>query len=238
MVHPFVRKLRHGANLDPEDERLLISLAQSVRSIGAREDILTDGAQVRSLPLIVEGWACRYKLLTNGKRQITALLVPGDLCEPFGVMRRCVTYSIGALTPIVLAPVSLDAIRGVARDNPRIEAALWWDMLTGSAIEREHVVSLGRRSASERTGHLFCELHLRLAMVGLADDAGYTLPVTQADLGDLLGLSAVHVNRSLQELRRTGLISLRERRLTIRNLAELREFSLFDTAYLYASGPA
>jgi len=101
------------------------------------------------------------------------------------------------------------------------------------------VVSLGRRQASERLGHLFCELHLRLSMVGLVDDGlSYELPIRQSDIGDLLGLSAVHVNRSLQDLRRTGLVSLRDRRLTIHDLEGLRELSFFDAAYLRANGSA
>jgi CRP-like cAMP-binding protein len=152
------------------------------------------------------------------------------------MLPRFIDHALGALTPVVIAPLALDLIGNAARSSPRIGEALWWDLLMASAIEREHVVSLGRRSASERMGHLFCELHLRLEMVGLLDGLGYDMPVTQADLGDLLGLSTVHVNRSLQELRRAGLISLQGRHLTIQDLDGLRELSFFDAAYLRPEG--
>lgn len=239
MVHPFLRKLRHGARLTKEHEETFLRLTQSTRTIGAREDVVPLGGQPRYLPLVVDGWACRYTTLENGRRQIISLFLPGDLCEPFGVLPRFMDHAIGALTPCVIAQVRTDAIRSVAQLSPRIEEALWWDLLVASAIEREHLVSLGRRSATERLGHLFCELHLRLGMIGLVDgdELSYDMPITQADLGDLLGLSMVHINRSLQELRKTGMISLRGRRLTIHNLEGLRELAFFDDGYLHRFGP-
>jgi CRP-like cAMP-binding protein len=109
--------------------------------------------------------------------------------------------------------------------------------MVAAAIDRERIVSLGRRTAAERLGHLLCELHLRLDMIGLANGVGYDLPITQADLADLLGLSTVHVNRSLQELRGTGLMSLKCRQLTIHDLDEFREVSHFEPAYLHLDGP-
>lgn len=198
----FVRKLRHGARLTAADEEVLLGLVQPVLRIAARRDILAEGAEPRWLPLIVKGWACRHRLLANGKRQIVSLFLPGDLCELFGALPHPMDTSIESITPVVVAPVPPEAIRGAARASSTIDEALWWNLMVASAIEREHIVSLGRRSASERLGHLICELHLRLAMVGLADRGGYDMPVTQTDLSDLLGLSAVHVNRSLQELRK------------------------------------
>ncbi|OPF90638.1 Crp/Fnr family transcriptional regulator [Rhodopseudomonas palustris] len=239
MVHPFLRKLRHGARLTKDSEEILLRLTQSSRCIGAREDLVPVGGQPHYLPLLVEGWACRYTTLENGRRQIISLFLPGDLCEPFGALPRFMDHPIGTLTPAVIARVRTDAVRNAAQLSPRIEEALWWDLLVASAIEREHLVSLGRRTATERLGHLFCELHLRLGLVGLVDEdeLSYEMPITQADLGDLLGMSMVHINRSLQELRRTGMISLRGRRLTIHSLEGLRELSFFDAGYLHLFGP-
>jgi CRP-like cAMP-binding protein len=236
MSRPFISKLKHGAHLEPKDEETLGNLARPAISIDARSDIVADGDEPRSLPLILDGLACRYKVLENGKRQITRLFIPGDLCQPFGVLLRFMDHSLGALTRVVFSPVSLNEIGDAARANTRIQEALWWDLLTSLSLDREHKVSLGRRSASERVGHLFCELYNRLGMVGLIDGKSYDMPVTQADLSDLLGLSPVHVNRSLQELRKSGLISLSGRKVTIHDLGSLREFSFFDQAYLQASG--
>src|SRR3712207_1055390 len=189
MVHALIRKLRHGARLTSADEAVLAGLIQVVRSVGAREDILPQGIEPYSLPLIVDGWACRSKLLEDGRRQIMTLYLPGDICEPFGVLPRFMDHSLSALTQVVLATVSLNAIQDAGRASPHIGEALWWDLLVASAIEREHIVSLGRRSATERLGHLLCELHLRLTMAGLADNSGYEMPLTQGELGDVLGLS-------------------------------------------------
>jgi CRP-like cAMP-binding protein len=233
-MSPFVKKLCHGAALIEPDKVLLANLAQPVRRVDARRDILAEGTEPRWLPLIIEGWACRYRLLENGKRQLISIYLPGDLCEPFGVLPRFLDTSLGALTPVTLATVSLAAITAAAQASPALSEALWWDLLVGSAIEREHIVSLGRRSASERLGHFFCELQLRMAMVGLADESGYEMPLTQTDLADLLGLTRVHLNVSLQDLRRLGLISLRNHRLTIHDLQGLRERSLFDASYLHS----
>lgn len=231
-MHPFIRKLRHGSCLTQHDQEALSGLAHTTRRARARSEILSAGDASSFLPLIVEGWACRFRLLEDGKRQITALLLPGDLCEPYGVLSRFIYSSLGALTPVVFSRVSLEAIRAAAKSSAAIEEALWWDLLGSTAMDRERVVSLGRRSAVERLGHLFCELHVRLQMVGLVSNHAYELPLTQTDLADVLGLSTVHINRSLQELRTMGLISLRARALTIHHLERLQAFSYFDADYL------
>jgi CRP-like cAMP-binding protein len=236
MRDPFLLKLRHGVSLCGEDEDLLRGLTRSSRSVAARCDIIADGSPQPFLPLILKGWACRYTDLQNGKRQITTIFLPGDLCEPFGVVPRAMDHAFGALTDVRYSPVSFVDINKVARSSARIEEALWWDLLMSSSVEREHIVSLGRRSAAERIGHLFCELQLRLEMIGLGDASGYDFPLTQADLSDILGLTSVHVNRSLQQLRKSEMISLGRRRLAINDLAGLREFSYFDPSYLHLSG--
>ncbi len=240
MASRFVRKLRHGAGITAEDEARLAGLVQGVRQVGARGDIVLEGEEARGLVLVLEGWVCNYRQLENGKRQIVSLFVPGDLCQPFGILPRFLDHSLGAITPVTLAQVPLHAIQAAAQASPRIAEALWWDLLVAAAIDRERVVSLGRRTAAERLGHLLCELHVRLTMVGLADETGYDLPVTQGDLADLLGLSTVHVNRSLQDLRGAGLITLKGRRLAFRNLQGLRAVSFFDTTHLHLdeAGPA
>lgn len=232
MELPFIRKLRHGAALTEDDVAILAGFARSARASHARADFGIDSATTRSVPIVLDGWACRYRMLANGKRQIVFLFLPGDLCEPFGVPPRFLDHALSSLTPVRYALAPLTALRQALYASPRIEQALWWDMMLSTEIERERLVSLGRRSASERMGHLFCELHLRLDMIGLVEEDGFDLPVTQVDLGDLLGLSAVHVNRSLQELRKAGLISLTGRRLMIHDLESLCDLSYFEPDYL------
>ena len=186
--------------------------------------------------LIVEGWVCRYKLLENGKRQITSIFLPGDLCEPFGALPRSMDHTLAALTPAVLAFISPNDVRATAQVSSRVEEALWWDLLFSEALNREQIVCLGRRSATERLAHFFCSLHLRLSLVGLEEHFSYNMPLTQIEISDLFGLSVVHVNRSLQELRGSGLLSLRDHRLIIHDLPGLRELSMFDPSYLPMHG--
>lgn len=227
----FVRKLGHGTRLTVDDEATLAALAEPVRRVRLG-NIVPEGTEPHSIVLVIEGWVCRYRQLENGKRQITSVFLPGDLCEPFGALPQFLDHSLAALTPVLMARVPPHALRSAARASPRIEEALWWDLLISDALHREHIVSLGRRSAVERLGHVFCELHFRLGMVGLVAQSSYDIALTQVDLADLVGLSAVHVNRSLQELRGSGLLSLQGRRLTIHDLHALRELSMFDPDYL------
>ncbi len=230
-MNPFVRKLRHGVLLTEGDLAVLAGVIEPTHRVG-RGDIMRDGAEPRSVVLIIEGWACRYKQLENGMRQITSVLLPGDLCQPFGALPPRMDYSLTALTSVLLAHVPLQAIRTAAQASARIEQALWWDLLLSDALHREHVVSLGRRSATERLGHFCCEMLFRLGMVGLVEQSSCDMPLTQADLADIFGLSAVQVNRSLQELRRGGFLSLQNRRLTVHDVQALRELSLFEPQHL------
>lgn len=232
----FVRKLQHGAELDAADQARLLSLALRPLSLTARQELQSEGEGPRTLPLVLEGWVCRYRILENGKRQITSLYVPGDLCEPFGVLPLFMDHPVAALTPARVARVAPEELKAVARSSPGIEHALWWDLLMMGGIERERIVSLGRRTATERIGHLFCELHSRFRMIGRADANSFDLPLTQADLSDLLGLSAVHINRSLQELRRIGLVSHRDGRVVLPDRQDLERVSHFDPGYLHAHG--
>lgn len=230
-----MRKLRHGTCLTEDDELILGSLAGPLHRVG-RGDIASEGAAPLAVVLVVDGWVCRYKQLENGKRQITSIFLPGDLCGPFGALPPSTHHALAALTPALLTYLPPHAIRAAAQASPRIEEAMWWDLLFAEALHREHIVGLGRRSATERLGYFFCDVQLRLDMVGMCDGWSYDMPLTQSDLADLFGLSAVHVNRSLQELRGSGLLSLRGRRVDVHDLQGLRELSLFDPICLPLRG--
>lgn len=233
MDNPFARKMEPHVRLGPEDRAVLEGLArQHVRHVAARQDIESQNSDPHHTHLILDGWACRYKQFPDGRRAIVALLLPGDLCDPFVFRRARMDHGIGALTPVTVARIAPDQIGDAVRRRPAIEECLWREMLATTAIHREWTASVGRRSAIERLAHLFCELHLRLARVGLADASTLPMPVTQPDLADALGQTSVHINRTLKALRTGGLIVLRGRRLTIRDPAGLRERGLFDPAYL------
>ncbi|KQT49961.1 cyclic nucleotide-binding protein [Methylobacterium sp. Leaf456] len=233
MVNPLVRKLENFVRLSPEERNSLDRVIQNTRRLGPREDVVRDGDRPRHVNLILEGWACRYKQLEDGRRQVISIFLPGDMCDPHVFVLKNMDHSLGTLTSCLVAEVSEASIREVTAESRRLEEALWWEMLVQAAIQREWTVSLGQRLATERLGHLFCELFKRLEAVGLTNGTSCEFPITQADLGDAMGLSTVHINRTLKELRAAGLIRLRGRQLTIPDFAALQSASLFDPSYLH-----
>jgi CRP-like cAMP-binding protein len=230
----LIRKLEQFARLSSDDKRALDDIARlQIRRLGPREDIIREGDRPEHLDLILSGWACRYKTLEDGRRQIMAFFVPGDVYDLNLFVLREMDHSIAALTQVTVSEISRDAITTLTLNHPRIAQALWWDTLVAAAMQREWTVNLGQRTAFERVGHLLCELFLRLQAVGLADKTSCVLPVTQVELADATGLSAVHVNRTLQEMRAADLIHLRGKTLEIPDLDALKAAALFNPNYLH-----
>lgn len=183
--------------------------------------------------LLVEGWACRYKILRDGKRQIMAYLVPGDLCDVHIFILKQMDHSIGLLSDAKVVAIAKDKILQLFEEHPNLARALWWSTLTDEAVLREWLVNMGQRDAYDRVAHLLTELWLRLRTVGLTNDGSFELPVTQTDLGDTLGLTSVHVNRTLQRLRVEGLIDLSRGRLHILDVPKLMAVTHFEPNYLH-----
>ena len=170
-------------------------------------------------------------MLANGNRQIIALLLPGDLSQPFGVARQTLSHSLMTLSAASVCEISPRALRALTRSNPRIEDALWLDLHLERDLTSELVVSLGRRSATERLACFFCEIYYRLAAIRLIEQPIFEIPLIQTEVADLLGLSAVHVNRSLKELRRRELLTWRGRHFEILRPAELQDLAQFEPSY-------
>jgi CRP-like cAMP-binding protein len=186
--------------------------------------------------LILEGFACRYKLLADGRRQIMAYLVPGDFCDLHVFILKAMDHTIATLSPCRVVDIPRERILELT-ERSALARALWWATLVDEATLREWLVNIGARSAEERIAHLLCELLLRLRVVGLADGAEYELPITQAELADTMGLSSVHVNRVLQRLRGDGLITLKSKHLVILDVERLNAFGGFTPNYLYLAAP-
>lgn len=207
-----------------------------IRAIAAKRDLIREGDQPQAMFLLASGWACRYKTLADGRRQIVAFLLPGDLCDLHNHVLGAMDHSIGALTPVQYLEVTHDRVAEVVTIYPRLGRALWWQTLVGLAVQREWTLNNGQRSALERIGHLFCELYHRLKGVGLTQGSGYAFPLTQNDLAEATGLTPVHVNRTLQEMRAAGLIVLKDRVLDIPDLDALEDAVLFTPDYLHLDG--
>ena len=237
MHDPLKERLERLIDLTPRELAALDSL-RSVRrrSVPAGQFLMQEGQKPSTIKFFVSGWAMRYKMLEDGRRQIIALLVPGDVCD-LDIGLICASdHSVAALSPLVFAEIEPDPLFDILSDHPRVERALRWDAAVGGSIQREWIVSLGQRSAFERLGHCFCEMQMRLGAVGLTQDGGFDLPVTQADLADAMGLSTVHANRTIQELRQAGLIRLQGRELRILDFDRLARISLFNPNYLHLQG--
>jgi CRP-like cAMP-binding protein len=228
-----VRKLERYVHLPEADRLCLVGSIGPERMVAPRTDIIHEGDDPRAVNVILDGWACRYRQFANGRRQIVSLLLPGDLCDPHVFLLDEMDHTIGAITPVLLGQISGPTLQAAAARSPHLDLAFHREALATAAIQREWTVSLGSRTGIERLAHLFCELHARLAAIGLADGNTCPMPITQNDLGDAMGQTSVHINRTLQELRGMGLITLRSRRLTIHNPAALARLAHFNTAYLH-----
>ncbi|MFN3669206.1 MAG: Crp/Fnr family transcriptional regulator [Brevundimonas sp.] len=232
MSNPFLLKLAFGADLTSDDRRLLAELSSNPRPVAARTDLSREGQKPTNVHLVMSGYACRYKVLPNGRRQIMAIFVPGDVCDLHVQILGEMDHSIGTLSDAMVVDISPTKIEELIA-NPRINRALWWMTLVDEGTLREWLVSLGQRDAAERMAHVFCELHLRLQSVGLAGEDSFDLPGTQDDLADLMGVTVVHVNRTLATLRETRLIQFERGRLAIPDVSRLRAFGGFDPNYLH-----
>jgi CRP-like cAMP-binding protein len=233
MDNPLIRKLENFSRLSDEDRQALENAASQIKHYHSREDIIREGDPPAGVNLILNGWACRYKHLEDGRRQIVAYFVPGDLCDLRVFILRQMDHSIMTLSPATVAAIPRDTILDLMERYPRITKALWWSTLVDEAILREWIVNVGQRTAYERIAHVLCELFVRLGSVGLTDGDTCEIPVTQAELADTVGLSTVHVNRTLQELRRNRLIDLRGKSLTILDLSALQDAAMFNANYLH-----
>lgn len=229
----LIRKLEHHGRLSEEERATITGALCGVRRHRARDDVIREGDPTTGAHVVLEGFACRYKLLDDGRRQIVAYAGPGDFCDPRGFVLERMDYSIATLAPSVIGELPREAVIGITERHPRLSRALWWATLVDESITREWLVGVGQRTAYERLAHLFCELCERLKAVGLTDGSRFALPVTQMELADTVGLSAVHVNRTLQDLRRDGLISLLGGELEILDWERLCRAALFDRAYLH-----
>lgn len=233
MIDRHLMKLRARDDINAEEERALRAAAGELVRYPADTTIIPAGKVLHASTLLIEGMLGRYKDLRSGERQITELHVPGDFADLHSFTLKFLDHSIMTLTPCTVVQVPHEKLRAITEAHPHLARVLWFMTNLDAAIHREWVVSLGRRSALKRAAHLFCELQVRLAIVGLASERDYALPITQAVLAECLGLTPVHVNRVLRELRERGLVEFRGGRVTISDLASLRDLAEFDPAYLY-----
>lgn len=207
--------------------------SRRVISVDRGHDIISEGEEPRTVNLLVEGWACRYKMMEDGRRQILAFFVPGDLADLHVYILKAIDHSISAITPIKYARLAPKEFEEISDAHPKLLRALWWESLVTDSIQREWLVSVGQRNALESVAHLACELFLRLRTVGLCEGNRCDFPLTQIDIADALGMTQPHVSRTISELNKTGVAILRRGKLEVKDLGKLKKLAMFNSNYLH-----
>jgi CRP-like cAMP-binding protein len=234
---PLTRKLSAFVALSEDDLATLARFYQRRRKFRSGHEMIHEGQTNATAFILAKGWACSYKILPEGQRQIVDFQIPGDFLGLRSILFRTSDHCIQAVTPIEASEVVAADILDAFATAPRLATAVLWAASRDEAMVVEHLVSLGRRNGEERMAHFLLELGARLTLVGLGDRTGYDCPLSQYLLADALGLSAVHVNRVLRHLREQGLVTFQQGRVTFDDFDGLVALAQFDPTYLDQSGP-
>ena len=229
---PLARKLGTYVALTDVELKLLDRLHQRRRTLDAGQDIVHQGDPAQSAYILACGWACSYKLLPNGTRQIVDFQIPGDFIGLRSILLRTADHNVEAITNVEVSEVLMEELVDAFTHTPRLATAVLWAASRDEAIVVEHLVDLGRRDALERTAHFLLELGSRMMLAGLASKKGYPCPLSQDLLADALGLTSVHINRVLRQLREDGLLTFRSGKVSFDDFERLVELTDFDKSYL------
>jgi CRP-like cAMP-binding protein len=226
--HPFVARLAHYTDLSESDLGTLWNLVENELTIKKRRDLVVDGYEYRRLCFVEDGFAARYKLLRNGRRQVVNVIVPGDVVGMPGSFLEKSAYSVVAITDVKLQYCSIDDYVRLCYQRPQFGLLLSWLAVEEAATYAEHIVDIGRRTPTERLARFLLEIHSRLLRVGRATETTFDLPFSQEVIGDALGLSVPHLNRMLVQLRTDGLITIHERCVEFIDLKAMQVLGQFQ----------
>ena len=233
MIDKHLMKLRARDRISSDEEAAIRAAVADVIKVAARRTVVRAHDPIDFSTILLSGFACRRKDLKDGRGLITELHVAGDFTDLHSFTLKYLDHDIVALTPCTLAVVPHIRLKEITEQHPHLARVYWFSTNLDAAIHREWELSLARRPAAARMAHLFCELYIRLGIAGLTNGFSYDLPLTQELLAETLGLTSVHVNRTLQQLRSDGLVEFRQGRLTITQWDALQGAADFDPAYLY-----
>jgi CRP-like cAMP-binding protein len=228
---PLTAKLARSLSLSPEETALLAELQAPARGVPRNREIITEGRKYSELFVLLEGAAMRYRVSHDGRRQILSIALPGDFIGFPACFFETAFFSVTALTDTRISSVPMSRLLSLFERRGRLAAILLWQFSCEAAMYAEHLIDLGRRSAVERVAHFLLEILTRLQAIGLAGERSYSMPLTQEVIGDILGLSAAHVNRSLRQLREEGLATIEGPRVVINDLDGLAALADFERSY-------
>lgn len=233
MTNAFVKKMKTYTVLTDEDIDALDDACRNSKVFPPRHDLIREGDKPGPVFVMLTGWACRYKMLPEGGRQIVAFMMPGDFCDMHVAVLDEMDHSIATLTEARVASIGRDEMEELIALRPSITRAFWRTQIVDESVLRAWIVSMGRRNAIERVAHLLCELFVRATNIGMLMESSFELPFTQVTLADSLGLTPVHVNRVLRELKDRKAIALKRGKLSIIDTLKLANIAGFDENYLH-----
>jgi CRP-like cAMP-binding protein len=233
MIEVHFKKLRVRDDITADEERAIRAMISEVREFPQDRVVVRRRQEINETLLLLDGWAARTKDLRDGGRQISELAFAGDFTDLHGFTLKRLDHNIATITPCRFAVAPHDRVQATLERHPHLARLYWMMTNIDGSIHREWTVSLGRRTAQSRMAHLFCEISERLKVVGLADNDSYDFPLTQQEFGECLGLTAVHINRTLQALRRQGLVQVENKRVNILDVPGMKSLGEFDPDYLY-----
>lgn len=229
----FIRKLRARHDLSRDEETALRGMDWSLRRYERNQVLVRSGEKLDRSMLLLAGFALRSKFAADGARQIVEINVPGDFIDLHGFILKQLEHEISAAGRCEIAAVPHPEIMKVTERCPRLTRVLWFQTLVDAAIHREWMLVLGTKRGRARAAQFFCEIHKRLKIVGLTGDSGFELPFSQQELADITGMTPVHLNRCLKELRDAELVTFRTGKVDLHDLAGLTREAQFDPAYLH-----
>lgn len=233
MISAHIKKLRLRTDITAEEESAIRASVADTRAVAPDEIFVRSGEELTSSSILLSGWMARSKDLPSGERQVTELHIPGDFVDLHGFTLKRLDHDVTTLSDCVVATVPHERLLEITTKFPHLARVYWFQTNVDAAIHREWALSLGQRSAISRMASLFCELHARLRVVGRTSGNGYDFPLTQRELSECLGLTVVHANRTLQELRRRGLVEVENRFVRIVDRSGLEGIAQFDPSYLH-----
>ncbi|ETR76311.1 transcriptional regulator [Afipia sp. P52-10] len=231
----LVKRMRFSEELDDDDVLAIETLPIAVKDFADNQHVVSDGEQPTQCCLLIEGFAVRAKTTKDGGRQILSIHIPGDIPDLQSLYLQEMDHDLIALTACTVGFIPHLALRELVRKRPNIAEVFWRDTLIDAAMFRQWIVNVGQRQAPSRMAHLILELQRRLEIVGRTKGDSFRLPMTQDELADALGLTAVHVNRTAKQLRQDGLLLIQRQTVKILNKEKLKELADFDDAYLHQS---
>lgn len=237
-LQPFVNRLASRSILTDEEVSALLGLKGQIKQVATHVDFVRLGEQVDHSCLVVDGLVGRFGQNRDGVRQITCLYIPGDMADLPSVVSPKSGWGLGALTATTILRVPHADLRRIAAKHPGIAEAFWRDCVADGSIFSEWVVNVGRRDALSRLAHLLCEMAIRSEQAGQGDRRAFPLPITQSDLADATGLTSVHVNRTLKELRTQSIVTVQVGKVIIHDWHQLVSIGDFDAAFMLLDGPS